>query len=67
MTVAGEPTGVLVVRAWYDGDPPRLKARITHTVEIQWPRPETATVSSVTEIHSELDRWLEGLQASAAR
>jgi hypothetical protein len=67
MTVAGEPSGVLVVRAWYDGDPPRLKARITHTVEIQRPGPETATVSSVTEIHLELDRWLEGLQASAAR
>jgi hypothetical protein len=67
MTLAGEPSGVLVVRAWYDGDPPRLKARITHTIEVAEPRPATATVSSVTAIHAELDRWLEVLEDSAAR
>ena len=32
MTVAGDRSGVLVVRAWIEGDPPQLKARITQTI-----------------------------------
>jgi hypothetical protein len=67
MSVAGETGGVLVVRAWFDGDPPQLKARITHTLHVATPQPDTATVSSAPAIHAELDRWLEALKDSAGR
>jgi hypothetical protein len=67
MTLAGESGGVLVVRAWLDGDPPQLKARITHILHVPDPEPETATVSSAPAIHAELDRWLEALKENSAR
>jgi hypothetical protein len=67
MTLAGESGGVLVVRAWFDGDPPQLKARITHSLHVAEPQPKAATVSSAPAIHAELDRWLAALKENAAR
>jgi hypothetical protein len=61
--MAGERNGVLVVRAWIEGDPPRLKARITHTIDVARGEPESATVASAEQIHEEVRRWLEALQA----
>jgi hypothetical protein len=63
MTTAGERNGVLVVRAWIEGDPPRLKARITHTVDIDGGESESAIVASAEQIHDEVRRWLEALEA----
>ncbi len=67
MTSAGEAGGVFVVRAWFDGDPPQLKARITHTLHVAEPQPTAATVSSAPAIHAEVDRWLEALEDNAGR
>jgi hypothetical protein len=67
MTTAGERSGVLVVRAWIEGDPPQLKARLTHTIDLTQFEPSSATVSSAKEIHYEIDRWLEALQTGPPR
>lgn len=65
MTTAGtgERSGVLVVRAWIEGDPVQLKARLTHTIDLMQREPQSATVSSARDIHDEIDRWLEALRA----
>jgi hypothetical protein len=67
MAAAAEPSGVLVVRAWFDGDPPQLKARITRTLLFGEPHSETATASNAPAIHAEVDRWLEALKDSTGR
>jgi hypothetical protein len=65
MTAVGvdERSGVLVVRAWIEGEPPQLKARLTHTVDLAQDEQESVTVSSAEEIHEEVTRWLEALEA----
>jgi hypothetical protein len=62
-----ELSGVLVVRAWIEGDPPQFKARLTHTTDVTRHEEESATVSSARGIHDEIDRWLAALQAAHAR
>lgn len=62
-----ERSGVLVVRAWIEGDPPQLKARLTHTTDVHRHEEESATVSSASGIHDEIDRWLAALQQTPAR
>lgn len=62
-----ERSGVLVVRAWIEGDPPQLKARLTHTTDVHRHEEESATVSSARGIHDEIDRWLAALQETPAR
>ena len=63
MTAAGERSGVLVVRAWIEGDPPRLKARITHTIDVTQRERRTATASSADQICAEVRRWIDALEA----
>ena len=63
MAPAGERSGVLVVRAWIEGRPPQLKARITHTVDLTGGEPSSATAASAAQIHAEVDRWLDALDA----
>ena len=58
MTTA-ERVAVLVVRAWIEGDPPRLTARITRTVDVTKGEPSYTTVSSAEQIYAEVRRWLE--------
>lgn len=69
VTTADRPerSGVLVVRAWIEGDPPQLKARLTHTTDIHRHEEESATVSSVRGIHDEIDRWLVALKQAPTR
>jgi len=62
MTAASERSGVLVVRAWIEGETPQLKARISHTVDLAQREPETATASSPEQIYAEVRRWLEALE-----
>ena len=62
-----ERSGVLVVRAWIEGDPPQLKARLTHTTDVNRHEEESATVASASGIHDEIDRWLAALQSGAPR
>jgi hypothetical protein len=59
---AGERSGVLVIRAWVEGRPPQLKARITHTVDPAQREHGTATVASAEQIHEEIRRWLAALE-----
>jgi hypothetical protein len=66
MTVAGERSGVLVVRAWIEGEPAQLKARITQTIDLAQREPESATVSSGEEIEAEVRRWLAALEAGGS-
>jgi hypothetical protein len=59
----GGRSGVLVVRAWVEGDPPQLKARLTHTIDLTQREADSATVSSAQAIHEEIDQWLEALRS----
>jgi hypothetical protein len=63
----GERSGVLLVRAWVEGDPPQLKARLTHSADLARRDEESVTVSSARGIHDEVDRWLTALQAGPPR
>ena len=67
MTTASERSGVLVVRAWIEGETPQLKARISHTVDLGRREPATATASSAEQIYAEVRRWLEGLEGGHPR
>lgn len=62
-----EPWGVLVIRAWIDGNPPRLKARITHAIGLAPGEPESAIVSGDEEILAEVRHWLDALEAGESR
>jgi len=67
MAAVGERSGVLVVRAWIENDPPQLKARITHTIGVAEGEPESATAASAEQIHEEIGRWLDALEAGGPR
>jgi hypothetical protein len=62
MTTAGELTGVLVIRAWVEGDPPQLKARITHTLDLERGEERSATASSTEQIYAEVRFWLDAFE-----
>jgi len=66
MTAEGECSGVLVVRAWIEGEPPQLKARITHTVDLTKDERESVTASNTEQICDEVRRWLEALERASA-
>jgi hypothetical protein len=55
---------VLVIRAWLEGEPPQLKARISRTVDPTAANHATATVASAEQIHEEVGRWLDELAAA---
>lgn len=67
MTAASERSGVLVVRAWIEGETPQLKARISHTIDLVRREPESTTASSAEQICAEVRRWLEALEGERAR
>jgi hypothetical protein len=58
-----ERTGVLVLRAWIEGDPPQLKARITQTIDVATREPVSTTASTPEQIFTAVRRWLEEFQA----
>jgi hypothetical protein len=58
-----ERTGVLVLRAWIEGDPPQLKARITQTVDVAAREPVSTTASTPEQIFTVVRGWLEEFQA----
>jgi hypothetical protein len=62
MTAASERSGVLVVRAWIEGETAQLKARISHTIDLGQREPESSTASNAEQIYAEVRRWLEALQ-----
>jgi hypothetical protein len=58
-----ERTGVLVVRAWIEGDPAQLKARITHTTDVAAREPVSTTASTAEQIYAAVRRWLDEFEA----
>jgi hypothetical protein len=62
-TVPAERTGVLVIRAWIEGDPPSLRLRITQTDDIVSRREETRVAASIDEAVDIARSWLEQFAA----
>jgi hypothetical protein len=57
---------VLVVRAWMEGDPPLLKARITRTADVIAGERTFETASSPEEIVDCVRAWLDELAGDGA-
>jgi hypothetical protein len=60
---AGRPTGVLVVSAWYEGEPPILAARITYTLDVTVPDRITITAAGLDAIDGVVRKWLREIEA----
>lgn len=58
-TVPSERTGVLVIRAWINGQPPSLRLRITRTADLAARDEESTVTASVDEACAVVRRWLE--------
>jgi hypothetical protein len=58
-----ERTAVLVIRAWIEGEPPTLRMRITHTLDVSLGEDESTAAASVDEACAIVRRWLEELSA----
>jgi hypothetical protein len=55
-----EQTGVLVIRVWVEGDPPpRLRSRITRTVDISERNQVTTAAASARQVEQVVRAWLE--------
>jgi hypothetical protein len=59
-----KPSGVLVVRAWVEGDSPGLRARITQLPGLDQDQSE-ATAASLEQILAIVRAWLKTLLAEA--
>jgi hypothetical protein len=59
-TTSSERTGVLIIRAWVEGDPPTLRLRITRTDDLTAGDEESTVTASVEEAVDVVRRWLEG-------
>ena len=62
-TVPAERTGVLVIRAWIEGDPPGLRLRITRTDDIASRHEDSTVAASIDEAVEIARRWLEDFAA----
>lgn len=63
-TDSTERTGVLVLRAWIEGDPSTgLRARITQAVDNAAPEYLVATAATVEDVCAGVRGWLEELIA----
>ena len=55
-----ERTALLVIRAWLEpGAEPRLRARITQTIEIERPATASRVVATREEVTAAVERWLD--------
>lgn len=61
---ARKPAAVLVVAAWQEGEPPRVAARITYTLDVTRAERVTVTAVGVEEIATVVRQWLEQLAAA---
>jgi hypothetical protein len=55
-----ERTGVLVVRAWVEGDTPKaFRARLTRSLDVSGPgKVETTVAASIEEVCEQVRAWL---------
>jgi len=59
-----EQTGVLVIRVWVEGDPPpRLRSRITRTLDLRERDQLTTAAASAQEVGDVVQRWIEEFMA----
>lgn len=56
-------TGVLVIRAWIEGEPPGVRMRITRVSDISTGAEESTSVASIDEACTIVRRWLEAFVA----
>jgi hypothetical protein len=63
---ARKPAAVLVVAAWQEGEPPRVAARITYTLDATQTDRVTVTAAGVDEIAAIVERWLHQVAAMRA-
>jgi hypothetical protein len=63
---AREPAAVLVVAAWHEGEPPRVAARITYSLDVTRQDRVTVTAAGVDEIETIVQRWLHQVAALRA-
>ncbi len=62
-----ERTGILVVRAWTEGNQGELRARLIWSPDIST-RPEVVTTTtSAEELHATIQAWLDMLLAGSER
>lgn len=54
-----ERTGVLVIRVWTDGEPPTVRARITHRSDVTGPDQTVTFASTVDDINAAVASWLQ--------
>ena len=62
---ARKPTAVLVVVAWSEGQPARLVARITYTLDATQPQRITVSASGKDEIAATVGHWLDTVATGA--
>lgn len=58
---APPPAGLLVVRAWLEGEPPALRARITTTVDVEVGGQQSTYAGETEEVVQIVRDWLDGL------
>lgn len=58
-----ERTGVLVIRAWTEGEPPTLRARLTGTSDIAQGEQTSMTLAGATSVTAAVGRWLDEVQS----
>jgi hypothetical protein len=61
-----QPAAVLVVAAWHEGEPPRVAARITYSLDVTRADRVTVTAAGVDEIETTVQRWLHQVAATRA-
>jgi hypothetical protein len=59
-------TGVLVVRAWTEGQDESLRARITYTVDLDRGEQVTQAAATPREVEGAVRAWLEALLAPSS-
>jgi hypothetical protein len=59
-----KPTAVLVVSAWHEGEPPKVAARITYTLDVTKPSRVSVAAAGIGEIEAVVRRWLDGVAGS---
>jgi GrpB-like predicted nucleotidyltransferase (UPF0157 family) len=57
---------VAVVRAWLEGEPRALRARVTHTLDLRHPDPVSVAVAGSAQVRAVVSDWLEQLEDGEA-
>ena len=61
------PMALLVVRAWIEGEPPTLRARVTQTPDLGGQPQRSSSAASVDDVCDAVRAWIETFTASVSR